>query len=307
MDIRLLIHNDKLPENDRIPDTLKETNEKCIRYENYDNAVKRRKKEVEELSESSDSDSVFLSTRSSVSDSPTPDSKSVVISNREELFKELSGNANETVELSKITIVDLQLPSEETCDHEIRKSVINQIHERYVEPLLDITGFKWVRKEVPSKGKGLKLFAIKYQCSQQQQYLPRSLASPSTSSTSYTGAALSSTEESRSRQLSNPLKQFRCESHYTIRYTWLTQTIEIDYRHTTHAPLKRLPEKLKPFILLKLDKKAQEVYQEILISPEFQDIKNLISFSKVQSFWSKERNKKKEESTKEAFKKFLSA
>lgn len=91
MDIRLLIHNDKLPENDRIPDTLKETNEKCIRYENYDNAVKRRKKEVEELSESSDSDSVFLSTRSSVSDSPTPDSKSVVISNREELLKNSLG------------------------------------------------------------------------------------------------------------------------------------------------------------------------------------------------------------------------
>lgn len=219
------------------------------------------------------------------------------------LFKTLSENLKHPINLCSIKFADTDLHSKdgETVDETTRKLVVQKIHDKYVEPLLDLTGYKWVRKEVTPKGRGLKVFSMKYSCSQEVR---RRLVSHNIGSSNST----SSVEEDtcRTRQLSHPLKQFTCESHYSIRYTWSTKTIEINYRHAAHPPLKRLPEKLKPFILKRLDMRAMDLYQEILISPEFQDIKDLLFFSKVQSYWSKERNKRKVETTKEAFKKFLS-
>ncbi|CAH2355577.1 hypothetical protein CLIB1423_29S00254 [[Candida] railenensis] len=217
----------------------------------------------------------------------------------ETLFKALSENLKHPINLCSIKFADAGLHSGhgETVDETTRKLVVQKIHDKYVEPLLDLTGYKWVRKEVTPKGRGLKVFSMKYSCSQEVR---RRSVSHSISSNTV------EEDTCRSRQLSHPLKQFSCESHYSIKYTWSTKTIEVNYRHVAHPPLKRLPEKLKPFILKRLDMRAMDLYQEILISPEFQDIKDLLFFSKVQSYWSKERNKRKVETTKEAFKKFLS-
>ncbi|CUM64164.1 uncharacterized protein PRCAT00001757001 [Priceomyces carsonii] len=214
------------------------------------------------------------------------------IKSKLDVLQVLSDNCGKNLTLNKIQFKDPTLPQFSNFEDlpideqaSIRQKMVNSIHNEYVNPLLDITGYKWIRKEVPSKGKGVKIFSVKYCCSQQK------VASKRT--------------PDRSRQLTHPLKQFDCESLYSIRYYWSTQTIEINYNHLCHSPYKRLPEKLKKFIIQRLDMKAVDLYNEILNEPDFRDIKHLIFFSKVQSFWSKERTKRKKESTKEAFKKFF--
>lgn len=219
------------------------------------------------------------------------------ISNCKDLIKALSQNCERSIQLIKISFIDRDLPKisaptnlTEEEEVSIRLNVITRIHEKYVEPLLDITGYRWVRKEVPSKGRGIKVFSIKYSCSQQSRK-------------SCTNFNIS--ENNRSRYLSHPLKQYDCESLYSFKYIWSTQTIEVNYKHLNHAPYKRLPEKLKPFIRERLDMKALDLYQKILNDPQFNDVKHLIFFGKIQSYWSKERTRRKEKTTKEAFQQFF--
>ncbi|CAG89735.1 DEHA2F22704p [Debaryomyces hansenii CBS767] len=219
------------------------------------------------------------------------------INSCKDLINVLSQNYKYSTQVIKISFVDRDLPKvptpsdlTEKGEKAIRQDVIAKIHEKYVEPLLDITGYRWVRKEVPSKGRGLKVFSIKYSCSQQSR---KSCKDNKVS------------EKNRSRHLSHPLKQYDCESLYSIKYIWSTQNVEVNYKHLKHPPYKRLPEKLKPFIRARLDMKALELYHEILKEPKFSDVKHLIFFGKVQSYWSKERTKNKEKTTKEAFKQFF--
>ena len=219
------------------------------------------------------------------------------INSCKDLINVLSQNYKYSTQIVKISFVDRDLPKiptptelTEKGEKAIRQDVIAKIHEKYVEPLLDITGYRWVRKEVPSRGRGLKVFSIKYSCSQQSRKSCKNTNVP---------------EKNRSRQLSHPLKQYDCESLYSIKYIWSTQNVEVNYKHLKHPPYKRLPEKLKPFIRARLDMKALDLYHDILNEPEFNDVKHLIFFGKVQSYWSKERTKNKEKTTKEAFKQFF--
>lgn len=209
------------------------------------------------------------------------------------LFEVLAKNCSSPIELSRVKFTDTTLPKENDEFGgdltSLRKAVIKEIHDKYVEPLLELTGYRWTRREVPSKGRGLKVFSIKYSCSQEVRR----------------GQEDASDSSGRGRQLTHPLKQYTCDSSYSIKYTWSSQLVEINYKHMCHPPYRRLPDKLKPFILERLDMKALDLYQQILETPQFADIKKLILFSKVQSFWSKERSRKKDETTKDAFKKFL--
>lgn len=221
---------------------------------------------------------------------PVIENLSPNIENAEELLKVLQTNTSRPLFLNKVSFKDYHLPKYmniQTTEEEnrIRQDLLNKIQERYVDPLLELTGYKWVRKEVPSRGKGLKIFSVRYLCSQQKVEFKKSA--------------------DRSRQLTHPLKQFNCQSSYLIKYVWSKQTIEITYNHVNHPPYKRLPDELKPFILDRLDKKALDLYNEIINEPRFSDIKHLIFFSKVQSFWSKERTKRRDETTKLAFKNFF--
>lgn len=216
--------------------------------------------------------------------------------NSTQLLAALSRNRSVLVHVKGVRFADFDLlkdhlhmerPEE---DLDIRQVLVGRIHDGYVKPLLDLTGYKWVKKEVPSKGRGLKVFSIKYACS---QHLKRECEN-------YDDDC-----NERARQLTHPLKEFNCESEYSIKYTWSTRSVEVNYRHLCHPPYRRLPEVLKPFILQRLDMKALDLYREILENDQFGAIKHLIYFNKVQSFWSKERTKKKEQSTKEAFKSFF--
>lgn len=323
MDISLLINNTGTEplESEKKSD--------CKRKRNGSFDYSCKKARIEESDQGSDSEFSTISSRrstatsissfSSVDNTPSPNIDKAInldikhseiedpiliispknsdINSCEELIRVLSENCKRSIQLSKISFIDRNLPKmsspasltdeEETS---IRQNVITQIHEKYVEPLLDITGYRWVRKEVPSKGRGVKVFSIKYSCSQQTRK-------------NYKNANTS--ENNRSRHLSHPLKQYDCESLYSIKYIWSTQTVEVNYKHLNHSPYKRLPEKLKPFIKERLDMKALDLYHDILNDPQFNDIKHLIFFGKVQSYWSKERTKKKEQTTKEAFQQFF--
>lgn len=242
--------------------------------------------------------------RSAYTEYNEADDKLVVINSEnsdinscKDLIDVLSQNYKYSTQVIKISFVDRDLPKipslselTEKGEKAIRQDVIAKIHEKYVEPLLDLTGYRWVRKEVPSKGRGLKVFSIKYSCSQQSR---KGCKNNKVS------------EKNRSRHLSHPLKQYDCESLYSIKYIWSTQNVEVNYKHLKHPPYKRLPEKLKPFIRERLDMKALDLYHEILKEPRFNDVKHLIFFGKVQSYWSKERTKNKEKTTKEAFKHFF--
>lgn len=214
-----------------------------------------------------------------------------------QLLAVLARNRCALVALRGVRFADLSLLEDRPThtlrpeeDPEVRQLLVSRIHEVYVRPLLDLTGYKWVKKEVPSKGRGLKVFSVKYACS---QHLKRDCDNDDDDC------------NDRARQLTHPLKEFNCESEYTIKYTWSTRSVEVSYRHLCHQPYRRLPEVLKPYILQRLDMKALDLYREILENDQFGDIKHLIYFNKVQSFWSKERTKKREQSTKAAFKTFF--
>lgn len=326
MDIKLLV-------NPSGPETVKADNgatHKRKLDESSNNSTKRRRIDVNDSDEGSDSDistvysrrstATSISSLSSNDNTPSPyflygaqkpkddsngtrdilqviDLENSSINDCEEVMRVFAQNCHRSLQLSRITFVDEDLPKITTTanlteeqETAVRQNVVTKIHEKYVEPLLDITGFRWVRKEVPSKGRGVKVFSIKYTCSQQSRR---------------NGKSIVTSDNNRSRQLSHPLKQYDCESSYSIKYVWSSQTIEINYKHLHHPPYKRLPEKLKPYIRDRLDMKALDLYNEILGDPQFGDVKHLIFFGKVQSFWSKERSKKKEKSTKEAFKQFF--
>ncbi|ODV79079.1 uncharacterized protein CANTADRAFT_26141 [Suhomyces tanzawaensis NRRL Y-17324] len=242
--------------------------------------------ENSESPNSSEYNSDFSATnsrRSTVTSVPSDDEVDTAsINSCESLLALIANLKSKPVQLEGIQFIDELL---QTTD---RQLLLARLHQKYVEPLLDLTGYKWIRKELPSKGKGVKIFSIKYTCSQQSN-CPNN--PPNT--------------VDRTRKFSNPLKQYDCNSMYSIKYIWSSLTVVITYKHSPHSPYKRLPEKLKPYILDRLQMKAVDLYNEILQNEEFSDIKHLIFFSKVQSFWSKQRIIQKEKSTKEAFERFF--
>jgi hypothetical protein len=195
----------------------------------------------------------------------------------ESFIEALSTNRRSPLHLEKVSFTDHTISSHN------RDGIVQALHDKYVQPLLAITGYKWVRKDGPGKKLGLKTFTIKYVCSQQKPPRPHG----------------------RSRQLSHPLKEFDCDSYYCIKYHPSSATIDLAYHHHCHLPYKFLPEKVKTYIRDRLDMKAPDIYHEILNQPCFSDVNHLIYFTKVQSYWSKERIKKRDETTKQAFKRFL--
>lgn len=195
----------------------------------------------------------------------------------ETFIEALKTNRRYPLHLEKVSFADHTINSHD------RDDIVKALHDKYVQPLLAITGYKWVRKDGPGKKHGVKTFTIKYVCSQQKPPRPNG----------------------RCRQLSHPLKEFDCDSYYCIKYHQSSATIDIAYHHHCHLPYKFLPEKVKTYISERLDMRAQDIYHEILKQPCFSDVNHLIYFTKVQSYWSKERIKKRDETTKQAFKRFL--
>ena len=195
----------------------------------------------------------------------------------EAFIEALRTNRRYPLHLDKVSFTDHTISSHD------RDDIVKALHDKYVQPLLAITGYKWVRKDGPGKKQGVKTFTIKYVCSQQKPPRPNG----------------------RCRQLSHPLKEFNCDSCYCIKYHQSSATIDIAYHHHCHLPYKFLPEKVKTYISERLDMRAQDIYHEILNHPNFSDVNHLIYFTKVQSYWSKERIKKRDETTKQAFKRFL--
>ena len=205
-----------------------------------------------------------------------------------DFFAVLKQNISAPLTICGVRFVDKNLPKEpkvpkaespitaasDSCDHEdICKKAIEMIHEKYVEPLMDLTGYRWVRKEIPSRGRGLKVLLVKYGCSQEIPKRRKSVQCAGNYMTSAETTGALPGKHQRGRQLSHPLKQFECNSYYCIKYTWLTQEIDISYTHCNHAPYKRLPDKLKPSIMARLDMKAQDLYDELLVKPVFEDIR----------------------------------
>lgn len=285
MDINLLVNPDDAEHSQlSLHDEMARTERRRCSYAvDIDSRASKSRK----FSTDSDSDiSMVMSRRSTITsttstssydeDSPPPNVKPPT--NYQSFIEVVKTNTRYPVHLDKITLVD------NTIDCNNRDAIVSALHERYVQPLLPLTGYKWVRKDGPGKKHGVKTFTMKYVCSQQK---------PLQSSR-------------RCRQLSHPLKEFDCSSYYCIKYQPATSTVELIYHHQCHLPYKFLPDNVKAYISERLDQKAQDLYHEIIHLLQFSDVKHLIYLTKVQSYWSKERLKKRNESTKQAFKTFLS-
>lgn len=315
MEINLLIHHDT-----NINDTANDSKANVTFHENEALSTSKRRGEYSseqptkraalEISEDEFDNSDFSakcsrrSTVTSVSDTDIEnDSVCPKITDSNSLLLYLRTNRNEAINISRVMFHDLELPTLTTKFEVARTQLIADIHAKYVEPLLESTGYKWIRRDLPSRGKGMKIFCMKYRCAQQtksKQNEDRKF--PQLGECIMDGLCC---DTEMRRNMSNPLKQFDCLSMYSIKYTWSKQLIEISFTHTPHPPYRRLPEALKPFILDRLDMKANDLYHDILTCNDFKHIQHLICFTKVQNFWSKQRNLKKEESTKSAFRKFF--
>lgn len=216
-----------------------------------------------------------------------------------DLVRVLKRNRTEEVNVTAQFIDDQLLPSK-TEDR--RSHLLKALQWKYVNPVTEATGYRWIKKEVTPKAWGKTVFTIKYRCSQQSW--ANSNASPSSNSETKPKPE-SATDACRSRKLSHPLKEYECNLNYTIRYHYSTSLIDISYVHSDHLPPKKLPDCVKPFILQRLDWKAADLYEAIMEEVRFRDVRHLIHFNKVQGFWSQERGKRKEELTKEAFRQFF--
>lgn len=336
MEINLLIHHDtrdkknETSENTKTSVTFHETCETTCNLKRRtdclsDQLVKRVALEVsdDELDTNSDF-SAKCSRRSTVTSIDDTDIETerechhTPIIDCNSLLLYLRRNKNEHIHIPKVMFQDLELPTLTGNFEPARSQLISDIHAKYVEPLLELTGYKWIRRDLPSRGKGMKIFCMKYRCAQQKKNKQKGVEERH--SEPREGRKLQDKEECTGelngpccaiefsrRNITNPLKQFDCLSMYSIKYKWSKQLVEISFTHMPHPPYRRLPDILKPFILARLDMRANELYHEILECDDFKHIQHLICFTKVQNFWSKQRNIKKEESTKSAFRKFFSS
>lgn len=214
----------------------------------------------------------------STSESPTAAAPPTVPpANYEAFLSMANSNRRYPLHLDHVSFTDTAVCG----DH---NSIVRALHQRYVEPLLAITGYKWVRKDASGKTR-TGTHTLKYVCSQQKMHRSRP----------------------GGRQLSHPLKEFDCDSYFCIKFHPASSMVSLSYHHHHHLPYRYLPEKVKRYISDQLDRnvRAQEVYEEILQQPQFSDVHHLLHLTKVQSYWTKEKAKRRQESTKQAFRQFL--
>ncbi|KAG7195116.1 uncharacterized protein KQ657_003637 [Scheffersomyces spartinae] len=227
---------------------------------------------------------------------------SIHCENYGDLLRALKKNKTEEVNMTAQFVDEQILPS---TTEDRRSYLLRVLHWKYVNPVTEATGYRWIKKEVTPKAWGKTVFTVKYRCSQQANSgvggvnINVTKEKAQQTETGYESSCRSS------RKLSHPLKEYQCNLNYIIRYHYSTSLIDITYVHNVHLPPKRLPDCVKPFILQRLDWKATDLFEAIMEEVRFREVRHLVQFNKVQGFWSQERGRRKVELTKAAFKQFF--